>query len=59
VCPTLPPHAPNLTPAAVYWQMLGSSFPTKGATPLGKTQALMADMGATANNFFIHTPVGP
>ena len=38
-------------------QMLGSSFPTHGATPMPKTQALMADMGATATNFFVHTPI--
>jgi len=39
-------------------QMLGASFPTKGdATPLPKTRSLMADMGSTAENFFIHTPI--
>lgn len=41
-------------------QMLGSSFPRVapgGATPLPKTKALMQDLGATAENFFIHTPI--
>ena len=38
--------------------MLGSSFPThNGQTPMPKTQALMADAGATATNFFVHTPI--
>jgi N-acetylglucosamine-6-sulfatase len=41
-------------------QMLGASFPitsARGATPMPKTKAKMADMGATATNFFIHTPI--
>lgn len=38
--------------------MLGSSFPTKdGSTPMPKTKAMMQDMGAMANNMFIHTPI--
>ena len=41
-----------------YHQMLGSSFPNKnGSTPMPKTKALMEDMGAMANNMFIHTPI--
>jgi hypothetical protein len=44
--------------APVAQQMLGSSFPPHGdATPMPKTKALMADLGATATNFFIHTPI--
>jgi N-acetylglucosamine-6-sulfatase len=41
-------------------QMLGSSFPRaapNGATPMPRTRALMEDMGAMANNMFIHTPI--
>ena len=41
-------------------QMLGGSFPPtapNGATPMPKTKKLMVDGGATAINFFIHTPV--
>ena len=41
-------------------QMLGASFPPTapgGATPMPKTKAKMADMGVTATNFFIHTPI--
>ena len=41
-------------------QELGGSFPPaapNGATPMPKTKALMADMGATANSFYIHTPI--
>jgi len=39
-------------------QMLGGSFPQKnGVGPMGKTQALMADMGITAENFYTHTPI--
>jgi N-acetylglucosamine-6-sulfatase len=38
--------------------MLGSSFPAMdGATPMPKTQALMADKGSTATSFYIHTPI--
>ena len=44
--------------ALVGAQMLGSSFPPHNeATPMPKTKALMADLGATATNFFIHTPI--
>jgi arylsulfatase A-like enzyme len=39
-------------------QMLGSSFPIhNGATPMPRTQTLMAEGGVTASNFFIHTPI--
>lgn len=41
-------------------QMLGGSFPPTdpgGATPLPKTKKLLADAGATATNFFVHTPI--
>lgn len=44
-------------------QMLGGSFPPTTtvngdtATPMPKTLALMANQGATASNFFIHTPI--
>jgi hypothetical protein len=42
----------------VVMQLLGASFPQLNETgPMPKTKALMADMGATANNFYIHTPV--
>lgn len=37
-------------------QMLGSSFPSHGATPMPKTKRLLADAGMTATNFFVHTP---
>ena len=39
-------------------QMLGGSFPQHGGVgPMPKTKALLADQGATATNFFIHTPI--
>ena len=39
-------------------QMLGASFPQLNETgPMPQTKALMAEMGATANNFYIHTPI--
>eukprot|EP00039_Didymoeca_costata_P011721 m.165843 g.165843 ORF g.165843 m.165843 type:complete len:551 (+) comp15267_c0_seq3:46-1698(+) len=41
-------------------QVLGASFPlTAGedVTPLPKTKALLADKGATATAFYIHTPI--
>ena len=42
-------------------QLLGGSFPispfNKGATPLPNVQKLMVEEGATATNFFIHTPI--
>jgi arylsulfatase A-like enzyme len=39
-------------------QMLGSSFPIhNGVTPMPQTQKIMAEQGATATNFFIHTPI--
>jgi hypothetical protein len=41
-------------------QILGGSFPPNapnGATPMPQTKHLMADQGATAANFFIHTPI--
>jgi arylsulfatase A-like enzyme len=38
--------------------MLGGSFPQhNGVGPMPKTKAAMADKGATATNFFIHTPI--
>ena len=38
-------------------QMLGSSFPVhNNVTPMPKTEQKMAAAGATATNFFIHTP---
>ena len=58
--PALPLHALPLFAACLedQDQMLGSSFPTiDGQTPLGKTQKLLADLGTTAENFFIHTPI--
>jgi hypothetical protein len=37
-------------------QMLGGSFPALGgATPMPKARAQLAEQGATATNFFIHT----
>ena len=54
-------------PSIVYFltddqdQLLGGSFPispfNKGATPLPNVQKLMVEEGATATNFFIHTPI--
>ena len=39
-------------------QLLGGSFPSAlGTTPMPKTTKLMAEQGATATNFFIHTPI--
>ena len=41
-------------------QVLGGSFPPRapgGATPMPKTNAKMALAGATATNFFVHTPI--
>eukprot|EP00658_Telonema_sp_P-2_P079456 TRINITY_DN7683_c0_g1_i12.p1 TRINITY_DN7683_c0_g1~~TRINITY_DN7683_c0_g1_i12.p1 ORF type:complete len:451 (+),score=97.42 TRINITY_DN7683_c0_g1_i12:219-1571(+) len=41
-------------------QMLGGSFPITSpgaATPMPRTKALLAEQGATATNFFIHTPI--
>ena len=39
-------------------QMLGASFPEHGGVgPMDKTKRLMAQAGATAVNFFIHTPI--
>jgi hypothetical protein len=59
-----PPPAPAGAPNIVFFlcddqdQMLGASFPTlNGATPMPKTEALLAHKGATATNFFIHTPI--
>jgi hypothetical protein len=54
-----PPGAPNI----VFFltddqdQKLGGSFPMHGVTPMPKTQALMVENGATAENWFIHTPI--
>jgi hypothetical protein len=37
-------------------QKLGGSFPMhNGVGPMPKTKALLADKGATATNWFIHT----
>ena len=55
-----PPTKPNLV-----WfltddqdQELGASFPTKnGVTPMPKTARLMEAEGATALNWYIHTPI--
>ena len=39
-------------------QKLGGSFPMhNGVGPMPKTKALLADKGATATNWFIHTPI--
>ena len=39
-------------------RQLGGSFPEhNGVGPLPKTRELMADQGAMANNWFIHTPI--
>ena len=39
-------------------QMLGASFPLVGdSTPMPKTQKLMQQQGATATNWYIHTPI--
>ena len=39
-------------------QMLGGSFPTlNGTTPMPQTRSLLAEQGATADNFFVHTPI--
>ena len=39
-------------------QVLGGSFPQLGGVgPMPKTKRMMADMGATAENFYIHTPI--
>ena len=40
-------------------QMLGGSFPEKngGVGPMPQTKDLLAEGGATAENFFIHTPI--
>ena len=39
-------------------QMLGGSFPQHaGVGPMPKTKAKLQDAGATATNFFIHTPI--
>jgi len=38
-------------------QMLGSSFPTFGATPMPKTRRLMEEAGMQASNWYIHTPI--
>ena len=38
--------------------LLGGSFPAtspNGATPMPKTKQVLAEQGATAENFFIHT----
>lgn len=40
--------------------LLGGSFPPTsvgGVTPMPKTRSVLADAGATATNFFIHTPI--
>ena len=40
--------------------LLGGSFPAtspNGATPMPKTKQVLAEQGATAENFFIHTPI--
>lgn len=59
-----PPPAPAGAPNIVFFltddqdQILGSSFPVMNdATPMPKTQALMADKGSTATSFYIHTPI--
>ena len=40
-------------------QMLGGSFPSTFGenTPMPKTRELMVDQGATALNFYVHTPI--
>jgi N-acetylglucosamine-6-sulfatase len=39
-------------------QELGASFPTHGGvTPMPKTQRLMERQGASASNWYIHTPI--
>jgi len=39
-------------------QVLGASFPNVGgATPMPKTKRLMEEQGATATNWYIHTPI--
>ena len=39
-------------------QELGASFPNKGGvTPMPKTKKLMEEQGATALNWYIHTPI--
>ena len=39
-------------------QYLGGSFPEHGGvTPMPKTRDLLASVGATANRFYVHTPI--
>lgn len=61
--PPQPPAKPG-SPNIVWFltddqdQKLGGSFPSIGGVgPMPKTQALLADKGATATNWFIHTPI--
>jgi arylsulfatase A-like enzyme len=60
----LAPAAPAAKPNIAFFltddqdQMLGGSFPTlNGATPMPQTRSLLAEQGATAGNFFVHTPI--
>ena len=64
VLAAVPPSPQRARPNIVWFltddqdQMLGGSFPQiNGTGPMPKTKALMADLGATANNFYIHTPI--
>ena len=61
--PPAPPAAPG-SPNIVWFltddqdQKLGGSFPQhNGVGPMSKTKRVLADMGATATNWFIHTPI--
>lgn len=58
------PPAPKGSPNIVWFltddqdQKLGGSFPWhNGVGPMPKTKALLADKGATATQWFIHTPI--
>ena len=58
------PPAPAGSPNIIWFltddqdQKLGGSFPQLGGVgPMPKTKALLADQGATASNWFIHTPI--
>ena len=62
---TIPLKLPRQFPSAQFLtddqdQMLGGSFPPTsagGATPMPKTQRLLAEQGVTAENWYIHTPI--
>jgi len=65
--PSPPPPPPPAMPGSpnIVWfltddqdQMLGGSFPMhNGVGPMPKTQKRLADEGAMAENWFIHTPI--